>query len=331
VAVHGSFNTLNVGDRAIGLAVDEGIRERLNVRPQLYGKHHDRFSGYRMVVVAGGSVIHDHLPGHLDRLVSVVESVPKVVFVGAGVPGFITEEGRATVRELLQRGRVSIVVRDRLSRERMEAQLGITPVEAADAAFLLDGRLGEPVAAVPGVVGISARDLFTNPKLFAGYGTEEAERSRQRECYVEYLRDLVVHLRGDSRTPIYFPFAAEDIAFARHAFRGVAVEIAPLYSRPLDLLRAVGRTEFMVCSRYHSLVFSILTGRRVLVLSYGAKVEALATEIAGVEVLRAYALPARFEPPRFADVDAVLSARRRLVERSRINLDVIEQVYRGLR
>ena len=60
VAIAGSFNTTNVGDLAIGVALRSAIHSQLVAKAALYGLHHTDFRGHKLVLQGGGDSVHDN-------------------------------------------------------------------------------------------------------------------------------------------------------------------------------------------------------------------------------------------------------------------------------
>lgn len=281
IAIVGSFNTTNVGDLSIGMALQTALQKSDDLKVSLYGLHHRDFPGFKLILQGGGDTISDHFSTrNLHRFVSI--SQRPFILSGVGVPGVFSDEGKQLLHELLDKI-LYITVRDPESHSRLAEVLPaskLAKVEiTADPAFLLQEMYPtDDIQVNKGAVGISAKPLLAPSKsqwIRDKKGWTQQDIETLANNYSQTIRAVVQYHTKNGMQFTFIPFAAEDLFFY-NAYLSDLCSCAKLYCDPKKTLELVASMEYMVCTRYHSLIFAIISHTPMFLISYADKTDALA-------------------------------------------------------
>lgn len=314
IGLCGNYTTGNVGDHAIGKALSLALSAGGHDVQQF-----SKFTGptrSEYAVLGGGGVLHDHIPGALEKRLSFLDSTNAIV--GIGYQHVASESGRRLLRAALEDAEV-VAARDRRSREKL-AELCDREVElAACAAFMLEPP-DVPTTGRTGIhfrpwLGIGAYGDAETLRTYFGYESDlDVERAGRQ--YLENMHRVIERVED----PVYVPLHPNDVHFAEEY---LDVPVLP-YDPSVDTaLARIASVERMVCTRYHSNVFSVLCGKPMLSVAYAPKVAQLA-ERAGVPQVRPHADDVEVE---FARPDP--EKREEILAASERNVELIERMVSG--
>lgn len=287
IVIHGSYNTGNIGDLGIGIAIKDilykdGIKSHLN--GFINDKHNNipDLKKYDIHIVGGGGVIRDYPHHYLQtRLKPVEYGGNKSVVMGVGVDGICTKKGRQIIKKLNKCE--FITVRDKKSRDILQPFLDKKIEVASCPSFLISYEEPE-ILSKSNVVGINLRDI--PKKSGSGWGRyfyypDEIDLSETRKWYLSYLQKVLIPRLKEiakEKKLLFIPFTLSDIEFARQALTDVRLNFMPLQD-PKRTLSIIHQVDQMICMRYHSIVFSILARKPIFAISYHNKTKALLEEL----------------------------------------------------
>jgi polysaccharide pyruvyl transferase WcaK-like protein len=270
VGVQGSYNTGNVGDRALGEIFKEKLEQK-GFRTRLFnmGVQHSNSPNR---ILGGGGVLHDwYGTDHLRRRLNYVSSGERGFIIGVGAPGFHSGEARTLISETLPDVDL-ITVRDQRAKDNITAVCDVDVTVTACPVFLYD----DPDALVSNKTGVNFRPYFDEKEDMSDevlrnyFGYKELNGATER--YIANAR----HICDQIENPVFIPFQSGDEEFAR---KHLDIPIFEHEFSVKETLNHVSRMERMVTTRYHSLIFAAICGKPVLPLAYEPKVEAIADRL----------------------------------------------------
>lgn len=288
VGIHGSYDTGNVGDRALGDVFESriggwGYRTRTFPRTTEY-------SNARYTILGGGGVLHDwYGTEHLETRLDYASSGERGFIIGVGVPGFHSDEARQLVRNTVPQMDL-ITVRDEWSKRNLRAVADVDCTVTACPAFCYS----DPESPNNGRTGVNFRPFFretdiTEEILQTYFEYDEFRISEAQRQYVKNAQSVCDRLRR----PIFIPFHERDAQFARNY---LDIEIAGDTVSVRETLRKVSRVDRMVTTRYHSLIFAAVCRTDVLAVAYEPKVSELADRLGVPSYLPHESIPVDFSP-----------------------------------
>lgn len=278
VIIQGSYETGNVGDLAIGKAIKSFLYKNFNISSNLTGYYYplQNFKKYYLHIIGGGGIIHDYYEGNIRKRVLPFGTAKKNVVLGVGVKGFNTKYGKKLVSKLNVAD--LITVRDKLSKEKLSAYIDNKKIYVtACPAFLLEANKTKNDLTEENYnklkCGISLRDWFFNKKYVKNY----VDLNKQKNRYLQFVYKNLNSLQ--KKYDLFFiPFTPNDYHFALKHLKGkFDINIKALQS-PQMTLNTINLVDKMICMRYHSLVFSLITKKPMFVISYADKTYSIAKE-----------------------------------------------------
>jgi hypothetical protein len=91
------------------------------------------------------------------------------------------------------------------------------------------------------------------------------------KLYCDLVRKIVIEALKLNYQVVHFPFTPTDDLFARTVFRDLTVTYLPYYKQPEPLLLQMQRCERIFATRFHSLVFALLTETPFISFGYANK------------------------------------------------------------
>ena len=263
-AICGSYSTGNVGDKAIGKAIKQQLKIR-DSSSKLYSHRLDNPRGiYR--ILGGGGVLHDYQPEILKRRLKYVEEGG--IALGVGALTISDPKHQKNVSQALDSAAL-VTVRDDYSKEILQPLTNTEIKVTACPAFTLNTTEQNEEY----VTGVNFRPWFDQSSSFLetyyGYNINPADAQRE---YITTAKRIIEKVDD----PVFIPFDHEDYWFAKDHFD------IPIYNyRPSvkKTLKRVGSVRKMVCTRYHSLVFSALFGKPTFAVEYAPKVSELVEKL----------------------------------------------------
>jgi len=267
IGVHGSYNTGNIGDRAIGQSIKKQFSKQGYSVKKL--PKYIEYSNAGIRVLGGGGVLHDwygteHLRTRLNYLSG------RSAILGVGVPGFRTKEAKELIAEELQNVDL-VTVRDEWSQKRLEKYYsGDVHVTACPALLHHD-----PNHSSSGKTGVNFRPWFHLDTDVMEYYFDYDKKIDYKRAKREYIKNAK-YICDNISNPVFIPFKKKDEDFARQY---LDIDILP-YKFSVDrTLKRVSSVDQMVAMRYHSLVFAAICDTPVLAIAYEPKVSYLADRL----------------------------------------------------
>lgn len=280
VAIHGSYFTTNVGDRAIGMVLKEELKRR-GISSTLVS----RFCSHplrRNIVVGGGGVIHNHYYGNIELRTAFVEKGNCVMYIGVGCPGFINilSSDKNRLRKIEQADYVS--VRDVRSKQVLMKEIDVDPEVLACPAWLFDRHLQASDFSIRNMIFRGYFNLMYRPRRSAQLmsGRKKIGVVLNRHFDPAHLPTIKTMLeRLSSECSLYLiPFVGEDLEFFRDQLSDVPMTCLKLRG-PVATYKALLDMDRVIATRYHSAIFSLLAGKPVMILAYSEKVVSLALDL----------------------------------------------------
>jgi len=181
-AVCGSYSTGNVGDKAIGEAISNGLKHAGH-SCQLYSHRSNNPRGeYR--ILGGGGVLHDYQPNVLERRLKYVRDGGAVIGVGALT--ISKEKYRTKVGAALDSAAL-VTVRDRYSKEILQPLTKTSIRVTACPAFMLK----PPEKTSNYMTGVNFRPWFDQSQRFLStYYDYSLEPNKAREKYISNIKKI---------------------------------------------------------------------------------------------------------------------------------------------
>lgn len=270
VGVQGSYETGNIGDRALGEQFKSQF-EQEGYQTSLFGRQ-TTSSNTPTRVLGGGGVLHDwYGTDHLEKRLKYVDNGEKKLILGVGSPGFQSERAQSLASKVLPEMDV-ITVRDEWSKSNIEAVCDADVRVTACPVFLYE----DPDVKSTGRTGVNFRPYFDEKEDMSDRGLREYfgydDIEGATEAYINNARWICQQVED----PVFIPFTPKDEEFARKHLN------IPVYDYEFSVrqtLERVSGVERMVATRYHSLIFAAICGKPVLPIAYEPKVEQVAERL----------------------------------------------------
>jgi hypothetical protein len=285
LGIAGGYHCGNLGDMALGEAVRLQALKHFR-KPGLqtiYDLH--RWPHAPSLVVGGGAVAY---AGPLAAIAERYRHTPeRVALLGVD---FNDPEALEEHKDFYARVHW-LGCRSSKQAEMLEAMLPGAPVDwTYDVAFsLAEAAEAQRAAATPymqrdKVFGINMVPFFV--RQIGAYfipGTSyarELERDRPSlvgrvddlaKAYACWMRKAVGEMLAAGYHVVHFPFTPQDDGYARSCLENLDVEYRRYHHAPLSVLSDFGRCRFFLSSRYHSLIFSMITATPVVAFEYATK------------------------------------------------------------
>lgn len=268
IGVQGSYWTTNIGDKAIGEILASRLRKQ-GFDTKLFSKDIDLCNA-SVRILGGGGIIHDFYPDHLSRRLKFLGEGGALI--GVGVPGVKSSSARDLLRRKLADTSL-ITVRDSRSYERLQTYCNRQVHVTACPALLHD----DPECSTSGRTGVnfvptSFYDHSPEAMNFYFDYSEKLDTESAKSRYIKNINSLC----DEIDEPVYIPLHINDERFARDY---MDIEVLPYKFSVEETLKRISSMERMITTRYHSLVFSIVCDKPVLVIDYNPKVSSLAERI----------------------------------------------------
>ena len=284
VVIHGSNYTTNVGDRAIALTIKNELKKK-RIRSVITS----RFAinpPVRTVIVGGGGVLHNNYENNIKLRTSFIKRKRNVFYVGVGSSGF--SKLSSGDKERLNKLRYSkyLSFRDVCSFEKLAAQLYSKPpnvkIRSCPSWLLLENIKSQDYSLRNNVF----RSYYNLKYLASSKQTKQADQKPNLGLVLcghfdlqrlPAIRQKIKQLQNDYHI-INIPFVGEDLEFFKKHIANWNIDSFPLQN-PGKTFQLVQKMDKMIVTRYHSLIFSILAEKPVMILAYSEKVRCLAKDL----------------------------------------------------
>lgn len=294
VGIQGSYETGNVGDRALGEIFEKRI-SGWGYRTSIFS-HKTDYSNAKYKILGGGGVLHDwYGTDHLKARLKYVCSGKHGFILGIGVPGFQTDRGKELIRRNLPQIDL-ITVRDEWSKHNLREVYDIDCAITACPTFCYENPEYENIRRT----GVNFRPFFQEDNITENvlenyFDYDSIDITKAKNGYIENAQFICDQLER----PIFIPFHKNDIRFARNF---LDIEIAGDKLSVKDTLRKVSCVDKMVATRYHSLIFAAICRKDVLVIAYEPKVGELADRLGVPSYLPHVNIQVEFSPVSNVDL-----------------------------
>jgi polysaccharide pyruvyl transferase WcaK-like protein len=277
VAIQGAYGGSNIGDLVLGEVIKSKIKKQ-GCRAKLFGHPHTNFSRWDYLVIGGGGILYQDGENNLEYRMKAAESVDNFSVHGVGAP-ILTEMSKDYLEVLEHAHKVS--VRDEFSKKKLGKFIDSEIKVTADPVFALaDNFVSKRDDS--NIVGVNLRPIAPGCiRSFNGYnGCENYLNSYDNieTNYIEYCRSLWDNLNQKFDQVVFLAFDPKDADFARC----IGIEDEKIRS-PLEPRAEIDyiseNINKIVTTRYHALIFSLITGTDVKIISYAPKVSSLAERI----------------------------------------------------
>lgn len=281
IALIGSINTLNIGDIVINKVVRNYIETSTRHTVHQYSWRTKNINKYKHILICGGDILHDRNPKNLVRFENLMNNNYQVSFIGVGCPGFFVTE-KDQIFSILSKAKI-ILVRDELSYKRLISFGLKNVVQSYDNAFLLDvSKLPKKNAhKSPRKIGISiksyqsasANELWTTNK-----SRDEGinRKISTQETYIKCYSNIIDRLCDNGYEVTIVPFTLDDEQFGRKNFPHV--KTIKFSKNEKRFFRLFIEFDSFFFTRYHSAIFSLLTGKLLCGFCYADKLDELVRE-----------------------------------------------------
>ncbi|MDG5821295.1 polysaccharide pyruvyl transferase family protein [Natronococcus sp. A-GB7] len=267
VGVQGSYSTGNIGDLAIGTAIRAWLNDE-DITSRLYTKRMCSTSA-STTILGGGGVIHDSPPSDLERRLSFLNE--NSVFLGVGANPISNEKSQQLLSEALDKANL-ITTRDQRSTDVLQRYTDSEVITTACPALTLQ----RPDAEIKYKTGINFRPGFFREK-YAEYHKDRLNLNESSSITLGELDEEYIKICQETidqvADPVFIPFTIEDERFAREH---LDIDVKRYEYSASKALKDVAEVKKMICTRYHSLVFSIICNIPSVAIAYAPKVEELA-------------------------------------------------------
>lgn len=100
-------------------------------------------------------------------------------------------------------------------------------------------------------------------------------------AYCQWMRSAVDEMLRAGYRVVHFPFTPQDDGYARSCLQDLNVSFRRYDHAPLPVLQALGQCRAFLSSRYHSLIFSLITATPLVAFEYASKCSRLLDDIGG--------------------------------------------------
>ena len=286
IVIQGSYNTSNIGDLAIGQVIKEEMEKRgfkVHLNGIIYSNQGPppTFKKYDIHIIGGGGVIRDY-PNEKYLLYRLhpIDNAKKSLVIGVGADKIKTNIGRKLIRKLEKTA--FITVRDEKSKEILQPLIEKEIIVTACPAFLLQPyKKDVKIKKNKQRIGINLRALPSPKSTDYFYSPKKIDYSTYARNYYHFVKKTLPSMILRTKNDIdyfFIPFSREDIIFAKRYFRNMPLKILSLHP-PSKTLSIVATMDKMICMRYHSLIFSIISETPMHIISYHNKVEELVKKL----------------------------------------------------
>ncbi len=279
VVIHGSYFTTNVGDRAIGLVLKNELAKR-GTKSVLVSRF-CRWVPWKNIIVGGGGVIHNHYPLNLTLRTAFLTQRKNVIYAGVGCPGFQDPTGDDKKRLTLFRNAAFISVRDRFSAGQLSQSAGVNcRIFSCPAWLWAENRQVRDFSFRNFIFRLYYRKRYPVPGITPGVKGQRIGVVLNGHFDMAHLHAVKEYLGALKRdhSLFFIPFVGEDLEFYEKKIRDLNIPCEKLQG-PVETYKMVCSMDRMVVTRYHSLIFSILAQKKVMVLAYSQKVKSLARDL----------------------------------------------------
>jgi hypothetical protein len=288
LAIAGGYHFGNLGDMALGNSVKRQAIE-IGVKSQLQTIYNlDRWPKAESLIVGGGAVAYSE---PLNKLRTVYKEQPaRVALIGVD---FNDPDAVIESKEFLQQ--VALIT----CRSSEQAQFLREVLDRSDIGWHYDlcfsyfdhSIVTRTVKRQP-VFGINCVPFFYNDSNHEFTpGTKYIDELRRNSPdllpyvneigfkYCEMMRAVVKSAQQQGFQVVHFPFTPSDDVFARTIFSGLNISYRKYTSNILNLLPGLQQCDRFFTTRFHSLVFSIVTRTPFIPFNYATKCERLLTDL----------------------------------------------------
>lgn len=278
ILIHGSYYTTNIGDRAIAIVLKNELKKR-GYRSTIVS-HFCSNPVQKKIVVGGGGVMHNLYENNLELRTIIVNNNRNVIYIGIGCPGFqkLTDEDKENIKKLNKAKFIS--VRDDYSLKVLKNYIDYEPDILACPAWLINRSLNYKDFTIRNFIFRAYYNLLYHKKV-----KKLNERTKIgvilnghfNLSYLPGIKQMLKELSYDNEL-ILIPFVGEDLEFYKKELSDLSLPCNKLEG-PIKTFKEILKMDKVVATRYHSVIFSILAQKPVMILAYSQKVVSLAADL----------------------------------------------------
>ncbi len=236
--------------------------------------------------MAGGGILHNNYPNNLTLRTSFLQKKKDVFYAGVGCPGF----SKLNEQETMQLSKLSsstyISVRDKKSLENL-----VTLNNELEKKIVLRACPSWLFFENQDISDFSTRNHFFRAYYNFRFGNyrilNNTHTSKPKIGLVinghfdlKYLNGILNKIKNLqlNNDIIFIPFVGEDLEFYKREIKPLGIKCMPL-KNPISTYNYILKMDKMIATRYHSLIFSLLAHKPVLILGYEQKVIDLAEDL----------------------------------------------------
>lgn len=279
VIIQGSYFTTNIGDRVIGIILKQELEQR-GVRSILVSRFCTK-TKTRNVVVGGGGIMHNHYPENLSLRTAFLGH-NNVIYTGIGCPGFdpMSADDKENLSKLKKAKYIS--VRDQFSKDTLTNVCDVFTEVLACPSWLIKRHIEEKDLSF---INLAFRSYYnlkyaTNYPINNNKSTQKIGLVMNGFFDLRHLPSIKKKIKELSQTSdIYFiPFVGKDMEFYQKELSDLEIQAIKLQG-PFTTFKVVQKMDWMIATRYHSVIYSLLANKPVLILAYSQKVASLARDL----------------------------------------------------
>jgi polysaccharide pyruvyl transferase WcaK-like protein len=213
----------------------------------------------------------------------------------------------------------SITVRDYNSKERLDKYINKEITVTACPAFLLRSNTE---SIINNYMKKDNERIGINLIPYSLLGTRK-ENSEKIKRYKKITKEIREFIRNSNAEFYFIPYTIYDTLSLREILSNLGV-ILLLLQDPKSTLHTISKMDKMITTRYHSLIFSVLSNKPVFSIGYADKVINLAYLL---KFEHFYNLQSKRNSSKinFNSANSYKSVKNSLINKSKINLDIIKK------
>ncbi|UCD92972.1 MAG: polysaccharide pyruvyl transferase family protein [Methanobacteriota archaeon] len=290
IAICGWYGAGNLGDEAILSAIIEGVRTRIpDCTFHVFSKNPDRTSSDHQVessslkllalprsleilkgcdafILGGGVFLHKYsssLKWMSRPTIAQMMRIP-VVFYALGVDRTVLQSrgAKRLIGGVAKRAKV-IIVRDENSRDVL-LEMGVKePIEVTvDPVFSMSPPPEERIDSILRSENLDPSRYVLVCPGFPGYRWDQIDAEKYTKALVTFINHIV---ESSDAKVVLVPFEVPwDLDFCdqlkQSAGKGIGINVLQKEYPPKDVIGLFSSSRFVVCSRYHANIFSIMGG-----------------------------------------------------------------------
>jgi len=276
ITIIGSYNTMNAGDKilcdaAAHFFLNKGFKVNIQSKRKIIA-YKSKF-----VIVCGGDILHDNSQKNVEWLNKLLILNKKVVFLGAGVPGFyLTTE--QDIYKLLNKA-YFIITRDKKSFQRLKKINLNNILNGVDNAFLIKDLIKKDLETNKAEVILNIKE-YASASLSSKWVEKKGNQPIEKSDYLKFISKIIDYYRSKGDLKISaLPMTFEDEIFIRKHFKNKIDFIYKYTSDFHKISSIISKSKEVFTTRFHFHLLSLINNKKIICYAYADKVENINDEI----------------------------------------------------